>query len=184
MNPFLLTLSIVLFVTAVVPARGEVSAAHAYMKVDKLLVHKSERRLYLVRDDAVVATYEIALGRNPVGPKIFRGDGRTPEGEYRDVPIAKFGEHQAHNALAALAAAETVMGLFKNEAVAKDSPFRNGALKTESDVVDVVFEWVHWYNNDRLHSSLDHQTPEEFEQTYYDEISGSLPDAAAHKTAT
>lgn len=63
------------------------------------------------------------------------------------------------------AAAETVMGLFKNEAVTKDSSFRNGALKPELDVVDVVFEWVHWYNNARLHSSLDHQTPEEFEQT-------------------
>lgn len=81
------------------------------------------------------------------------------------------------------AAAETVMGLFKNEAVAKGSPFRAGALKTESDVVEVVFDWVFWYNNDRLHSSLGHQTPEEFEQTYYDENSGSLPDAAAHKTA-
>jgi len=44
------------------------------------------------------------------------------------------------------AAAETVMGLFKNEAVAKDSPFRTGALKTESDVIEIVFEWVHWYN--------------------------------------
>lgn len=75
------------------------------------------------------------------------------------------------------------MGLFKNEAVAKDSSFRNGALKPELDVVDVVFEWVHWYNNARLHSSLDHQTPEEFEQTYYDEVSGSLPDTTARKTA-
>ncbi|WP_374211218.1 transposase [Pseudarthrobacter cellobiosi] len=63
------------------------------------------------------------------------------------------------------AAAETVMGLFKNEAVAKDSPFRSGALKTETDVMEIVFEWVHWYNNERLHSALDHQTPEEFEQT-------------------
>lgn len=81
------------------------------------------------------------------------------------------------------AAAETLMGLFKNEAVAKGSPFRSGALKTESDVVEVVFEWVHWYNSDRLHSSLDHRTPEEYEQTYYDENSGSLPDAAAHNTA-
>ncbi|RBP98524.1 dihydrofolate synthase [Bifidobacterium aemilianum] len=34
---------------------------------------------------------------------------RTPNGTYEDVPIAKFGLHQAHNALAALAAAETVM---------------------------------------------------------------------------
>ncbi|KFJ01267.1 bifunctional folylpolyglutamate synthase/dihydrofolate synthase [Bifidobacterium subtile] len=34
---------------------------------------------------------------------------RTPNGTYEDVPVAKFGEHQAHNALAALAAAETVI---------------------------------------------------------------------------
>jgi putative transposase len=73
------------------------------------------------------------------------------------------------------AAAETVMGLFKNEAVAKDSPFRTGALKTETDVMEIVFEWVHWYNNERLHSALDHQTPEEFEQRYYDLQTGQYP---------
>ena len=81
------------------------------------------------------------------------------------------------------AAAETVMGLFKNEAVAKESPFRAGALKTETDVMEIVFEWVHWYNNERLHSALGHQTPEEYEQTYYDLLTGSLPDDAANKQA-
>lgn len=34
---------------------------------------------------------------------------RTPFGTYEDVPIDKFGVHQAHNALAALAAAEVVL---------------------------------------------------------------------------
>ena len=34
---------------------------------------------------------------------------RTPNGEYTEVPIDKFGAHQAHNALAALAAAEIVI---------------------------------------------------------------------------
>ena len=34
---------------------------------------------------------------------------RTPNGTYTEVPIAKFGEHQAHNALAALCAAEVVI---------------------------------------------------------------------------
>lgn len=34
---------------------------------------------------------------------------RTPLGTYADVPIAKFGAHQAHNALAALAACEVVL---------------------------------------------------------------------------
>ncbi|WP_458781236.1 IS3 family transposase [Arthrobacter sp. D3-16] len=81
------------------------------------------------------------------------------------------------------AAAETVMGLFKNEAVAKDSPFRSGPLKTETDVMEIVFEWVHWYNNERLHSALDHQTPEEYEQTNYDLQTGPLPDDAANKQA-
>ena len=33
----------------------------------------------------------------------------TPLGTYTEVPIAKFGEHQAHNALAALAACEAVI---------------------------------------------------------------------------
>lgn len=34
---------------------------------------------------------------------------RTPQGDYAEVPVGKFGVHQAHNALAALAAAEVVI---------------------------------------------------------------------------
>jgi dihydrofolate synthase/folylpolyglutamate synthase len=47
---------------------------------------------------------------------------RTPNGTYEDVPVAKFGEHQAHNALAALAAAETVIpvnGVLNGDLVAE-----------------------------------------------------------------
>ena len=58
------------------------------------------------------------------------------------------------------AAAETVMGLYKNEAIAKGSPFRTGPLRNLSDVEEVTFDWVDWYNNDRLHSYLDYQSPE------------------------
>ncbi|RBP99145.1 bifunctional folylpolyglutamate synthase/dihydrofolate synthase [Bifidobacterium xylocopae] len=48
------------------------------------------------------------LGRQPaVGGQI--ASLRTPNGTYEDVPIDKFGVHQAHNALAALAAAEVAM---------------------------------------------------------------------------
>ncbi|MFX1821908.1 integrase core domain-containing protein, partial [Pseudarthrobacter sp. CC4] len=62
-------------------------------------------------------------------------------------------------------------------------PLTSGALKTETDVMEIVFEWVHRYNNERLHSALDHQTPEEYEQTYYDLQTGPLPDDAANKQA-
>ena len=81
------------------------------------------------------------------------------------------------------AAAETVMGLFKNEAIATGSPFRTGPLKTESDVEEITFDWVNWYNNHRLHSTLGNVPPEEFEQTYYARHIGPSTDDAANKTA-
>ncbi len=49
---------------------------------DRVIVHKGDRRLELVRNGDVIRTYPIALGRNPFGPKRQAGDGRTPEGRY------------------------------------------------------------------------------------------------------
>lgn len=80
------------------------------------------------------------------------------------------------------AAAETVMGLFKNEAVAKDSPFRTGPLTSQLEVTDLVVDWVHWYNGHRLHSTLGYVSPVEFEELYYDEKRGSLSAVAASKS--
>lgn len=56
--------------------------ADVYWKADRIVVKKAERRLYLLRDEAVIASYKVALGGNPVGPKYFQGDSRTPEGSY------------------------------------------------------------------------------------------------------
>lgn len=49
---------------------------------DKVVVLKGERKLMLLKDGAVIRSYPIALGPNPVGHKRVRGDGRTPEGLY------------------------------------------------------------------------------------------------------
>ncbi len=50
---------------------------------NKVLVRKSERRMYLLRGDEVLRSYRVALGLNPVGHKEREGDFRTPEGRYR-----------------------------------------------------------------------------------------------------
>ena len=50
--------------------------------VNKVLVVKSERKMYLLKDGKTVKTFPIALGPNPVGQKQYEGDGRTPEGIY------------------------------------------------------------------------------------------------------
>lgn len=51
--------------------------------VDRIVVKKSQRRLYLMDGDKIVRSYRIALGLDPVGPKERDGDFRTPEGRYR-----------------------------------------------------------------------------------------------------
>jgi murein L,D-transpeptidase YafK len=49
---------------------------------DQVLVVKSERRLYLLRDGQPYRSYKVALGLNPIGHKEREGDFRTPEGRY------------------------------------------------------------------------------------------------------
>jgi len=51
-------------------------------KADRIVVYKAQRRLELRRDGQVLRAYHIALGPHPIGPKVERGDGKTPEGTY------------------------------------------------------------------------------------------------------
>lgn len=75
-------------VPSALPARSErvaraVAVARAKgLVADSILVDKSARKLTLFFRGERVKTYDIALGRNPVGDKSARGDGRTPEGLY------------------------------------------------------------------------------------------------------
>lgn len=57
---------------------------------------------------------------------------------------------------------ESVIGLYKNERVKHDGPFR-----TVDDLKVGTFSWVHWFNHQCLHSSIGYVTTIEFEQDYY-----------------
>jgi len=50
---------------------------------DRVIVQKSTRRMELMREGAVIASFKISLGLQPVGQKQREGDFRTPEGSYR-----------------------------------------------------------------------------------------------------
>jgi murein L,D-transpeptidase YafK len=49
---------------------------------DRLLLRKSERRLYLLRQNQTLRSYPVHLGLQPQGRKEYEGDFRTPEGSY------------------------------------------------------------------------------------------------------
>lgn len=66
---------------------------HAIDRADTVLVKKSERALYLLREGHILKKYTIMLGPHPKGPKLMEGDERTPEGHYtldRKNPNSRF----------------------------------------------------------------------------------------------
>jgi hypothetical protein len=57
-------------------------SSSSFEMAEKVLVDKSERKLYLLRRGRVIKEYPIKLGLNPYGHKQREGDFRTPEGKY------------------------------------------------------------------------------------------------------
>jgi putative transposase len=60
------------------------------------------------------------------------------------------------------ALAESVIGLYKTEAVKKQGPWRSF-----EQLELATARWVDWYNNRRLHTSIGDVPPAEFEAAYY-----------------
>jgi len=69
------------------------------------------------------------------------------------------------------AMAESVVGLYKTECTRFEGPWR-----AVDDLELATLSWVHWFNQNRLHSALGHMPPIEFEAAYHD---GAVTAAAA-----
>jgi putative transposase len=65
------------------------------------------------------------------------------------------------------ALAESVVGLFKTELVRKKKPWR-----TLEQVELATAQWVDWYNNRRLHSSIGNLPPAQYEAAYGCQLRG------------
>lgn len=60
------------------------------------------------------------------------------------------------------ALAETINGLYKTEVIRRRGPWR------DVDAVELAtLAWVHWFNTERLHSSLGDLPPTEYEAAFY-----------------
>ena len=50
--------------------------------IDRIVVKKSERKMYVYSGEELLKTYSISLGFEPKGHKQYEGDGKTPVGTY------------------------------------------------------------------------------------------------------
>jgi murein L,D-transpeptidase YafK len=71
-----------IFALALAYAHWPTSSLPADVRVDKVLVIKSARKLVLLHEKTPIKEYRIALGGNPLRHKTQQGDQRTPEGQY------------------------------------------------------------------------------------------------------
>ncbi|MCF6244315.1 MAG: L,D-transpeptidase family protein [Sulfurovum sp.] len=65
--------------------RAELLEANDYEKdggIDRIVVVKKERTMYLYKEGKVQQTIPISLGKNPIGAKQQKGDFKTPEGDF------------------------------------------------------------------------------------------------------
>ena len=51
-------------------------------KIDFIVVNKEKRNIVLYNKGKILNTLNISLGFEPIGTKVKRGDGKTPEGLY------------------------------------------------------------------------------------------------------
>jgi putative transposase len=70
---------------------------------------------------------------------------------------------------------ESIIGVYKAECVRR-GPFHDGPLRAISDVEFATATCVEWWNTTRLHSTLGHSPPAEFEAAHYAAITASEPE--------
>jgi murein L,D-transpeptidase YafK len=61
---------------------GQVVSQAAASQPLRIRVWKAQHKLDVLRGSKIVRTYRVSLGASPVGPKMIRGDGKTPVGVY------------------------------------------------------------------------------------------------------
>jgi murein L,D-transpeptidase YafK len=76
------TISVLIAILMVSCSSANSNEPNRLPNVTSVLVEKAKRNMHLMAGGRIIRSYRIALGNNPVGPKQFEGDGRTPEGRY------------------------------------------------------------------------------------------------------
>ena len=76
-------LALVVLVTGLSSCGSSKFKKYSGPEVTHVVVHKEQRRMFLLHNSNVLKAYDIELGFAPEGHKQFEGDGKTPEGTYR-----------------------------------------------------------------------------------------------------
>lgn len=141
------------FLTDVYSRRIVGWATRSTMKTEALPLEAVQHALILAQDQALAGlVHHSDKGSQYVS---IRYTNHLEEAGIK--PSARSTGDSYDNALA-----ETVNGLYKAELI-----YARPAWPSVTEVEFETLNWVHWWNNTRLHEALNYQTPAQVERTYY-----------------
>jgi murein L,D-transpeptidase YafK len=131
------------------------------MKIDAIHVIKHERKMHLKKENSILKTYTISLGKVPIGAKEFEGDGKTPEGTYsiyhksstseyfKSLGISYPNEHDKAHAEKnnKLAGGQIRIHGYKNDfmgdqQMAKAQDWTAGCIAITNEEMDELYDWI------------------------------------------
>jgi len=130
-----------------------------------------------MRTDLVLDALRMALGTRELGADFALVQHTDHGSQYLSYDYAQVLDD--HNVLASVgsvgdaydnALAESFVDTFKTELI------KDRVWKTRGQLELAILEYVHWFNHDRLHESLDDIPPVELEDAYYAHRSTSVSD--------
>ena len=116
-----------------------------------------------VRGSSITVTGASSTSRYATPSASRRGALRLRCAAWATPPIKALGGKLYDNALA-----ESIIGLYKTELIARRGPWRHCEA-----VEFATLDWVHWYNHRRLFEPLGHVPPATFEAHYHHPLQGS-----------
>lgn len=116
------------------------------IKIDQLLVDKSDRKLMVVSNGSVVKSYTIALGDNPIGHKEMEGDEKTPEGLYSINDKRGIGQSGFYKNLGVSYPSAADKANAKRKGVNPGGAIKIHALKNGMGFIGRLQRWRDWTN--------------------------------------
>lgn len=112
--------------------------------IDRIIVYKSQHKLQAFSAGRLVATYTVAIGKKPVGPKEYEGDKKTPEGIYRINARNAYSGYHKNLGISYPAAADRARAVQAGRSPGGDVKIHG--LENGKGYIGKFHRWLDWTN--------------------------------------
>ena len=123
-------------------ANYPIEQLHDSTKIDRIVVEKKDRKMTLYHNGRILKSYDISLGRSPIGAKEKEGDKKTPEGIYNI--IEHFEPSAFHRSLRISYPSKIDIQRAEKEGVSAGADIMIHGMRNGLGIVGKMHLWFDW----------------------------------------